>query len=121
MSEENVEALRRSNRAFNDGELDRALEVWDPEAVYREQPGPVPQVLTITPFGCRKLETSCCSASAARGATCGSWPERLGVFVSGGGVVADDVQRIVRIRADRADVPVEDRRADTTTLRGCQP
>jgi ketosteroid isomerase-like protein len=39
MSEENVEALRRSNRAFNDGELDRALEVWDPEAVYREQPG----------------------------------------------------------------------------------
>src|SRR5262245_25556904 len=39
MSQENVDALRRSNRAFNDGELDRALELWDPEAVYREQPG----------------------------------------------------------------------------------
>ena len=47
----------------------------------------MPQVLTITPLGCRKLETSCCSASAARGATCGFWPERLGVLVSGGGSV----------------------------------
>jgi ketosteroid isomerase-like protein len=39
MSEENLDALRRSNQAFNDGELDRALELWDPEAVYHEQPG----------------------------------------------------------------------------------
>jgi ketosteroid isomerase-like protein len=39
MSEENVDALRRSNRAFNDGDLDQALELWDPQAVYYEQPG----------------------------------------------------------------------------------
>ena len=39
MSEENLDALGRSNKAFNDGELDRALELWDPEAVYREPPG----------------------------------------------------------------------------------
>ena len=39
MSQENVDALRRSNRAFNDGDLDQALELWDPQAVYYEQPG----------------------------------------------------------------------------------
>jgi ketosteroid isomerase-like protein len=39
MSQENLDALRRSNNAFNDGELDRALELWDPQAVYYEQPG----------------------------------------------------------------------------------
>jgi ketosteroid isomerase-like protein len=39
MSEENLEAVRRSNQAFNDGDIDAALEVWDREAVYYEQPG----------------------------------------------------------------------------------
>ncbi len=34
-----MDALRRSNQAFNDGDLDRALELWDPQAVYYEQPG----------------------------------------------------------------------------------
>ena len=33
--EENVDALRRSTKAFNDGDLDRALELWDPDAVLR--------------------------------------------------------------------------------------
>ncbi len=39
MSQENVEALRRSNKAFNDGDLDGALEIYDPQVVYHEQPG----------------------------------------------------------------------------------
>jgi ketosteroid isomerase-like protein len=39
MSEENVDALRRSNKAFNDGDLDGALEIYDPQVVYHEQPG----------------------------------------------------------------------------------
>jgi ketosteroid isomerase-like protein len=39
MSQENVEELRRSNKAFNDGDLDRALELWDPQVVYYERPG----------------------------------------------------------------------------------
>jgi ketosteroid isomerase-like protein len=39
MSQENVDALRRSNEAFNDGDLDRALELWDPQVVYYERPG----------------------------------------------------------------------------------
>ena len=39
MSQENVDALRRSNQAFNAGDLDRALELWDPRVVYHEQPG----------------------------------------------------------------------------------
>jgi ketosteroid isomerase-like protein len=39
MSHENLDALRRSNRAFNEGALDRALEIWDPEGVYYELPG----------------------------------------------------------------------------------
>jgi hypothetical protein len=34
MSQENLDALRGSNKAFNDGELDRVLELWDPQAVY---------------------------------------------------------------------------------------
>ena len=39
MSEENVDAVRRSNQAFNDGDLDGALENYDPQVVYHEQPG----------------------------------------------------------------------------------
>ena len=39
MSEENLDAVRRSNRALNDGDLDGALEIWDPHAVYHELPG----------------------------------------------------------------------------------
>ncbi|MFL5907755.1 MAG: nuclear transport factor 2 family protein [Solirubrobacterales bacterium] len=39
MSEENIDAVRRANQAFNDGDIDRGLELWDPEAVYYEQPG----------------------------------------------------------------------------------
>jgi ketosteroid isomerase-like protein len=39
MSEENVDSLRRSSQAFNAGDLDRALELWDPDAVYYERPG----------------------------------------------------------------------------------
>src|SRR3954451_2595331 len=39
MSEENIDAVRRSNQAFNDGDIDRALELWDLQAVYYEQPG----------------------------------------------------------------------------------
>jgi ketosteroid isomerase-like protein len=39
MSQENVDALRRSNKAFNDGDLDGALEIYDPQVVYHEQPG----------------------------------------------------------------------------------
>jgi ketosteroid isomerase-like protein len=39
MSDENVDALRRSNQAFNAGDLDRSLELWDSDAVYYEQPG----------------------------------------------------------------------------------
>jgi ketosteroid isomerase-like protein len=39
MSQENVDALRRSNKAFADGDLDLALELWDSQAVYREHPG----------------------------------------------------------------------------------
>jgi ketosteroid isomerase-like protein len=39
MSQKNVDALRRSNKAFNAGDLDRALELWDSEVVYYEQPG----------------------------------------------------------------------------------
>jgi len=39
MSQENLDALRRSNQAFNAGDLDRALDLWDPQAVYYERPG----------------------------------------------------------------------------------
>jgi ketosteroid isomerase-like protein len=39
MSEENLDAVRRSNKAFNDGDLDGALEIYDPQVVYHEQPG----------------------------------------------------------------------------------
>jgi ketosteroid isomerase-like protein len=39
MSKENLDAIRRSNEAFNDGDLDRALDLWDPQAVYHELPG----------------------------------------------------------------------------------
>jgi ketosteroid isomerase-like protein len=39
MSKENVDALRRSNQAFNNGDLDQAPELWHPEAVYHELPG----------------------------------------------------------------------------------
>ena len=39
MSQENVDAQRRSNKAFNDGDLDGALEIYDPQVVYHEQPG----------------------------------------------------------------------------------
>ena len=39
MSEENLDAVRRSNKALNDGDLDGALEIWDPHAVYYELPG----------------------------------------------------------------------------------
>jgi ketosteroid isomerase-like protein len=39
MSQENIDALQRSNQALNAGDLDRALELWDPQAVYYEQAG----------------------------------------------------------------------------------
>lgn len=39
MSEENLEALLRANRAFNNGDLDRALEPFDPSVSYYEAPG----------------------------------------------------------------------------------
>jgi ketosteroid isomerase-like protein len=39
MSKENMDALRRSNQAFNNGDLDQALELWHPEALYYELPG----------------------------------------------------------------------------------
>jgi ketosteroid isomerase-like protein len=39
MSRENLEAVRRANQAFADGDLDAALELWHPDAVYYEQPG----------------------------------------------------------------------------------
>jgi hypothetical protein len=29
MSQENVDALQRASEAFNEGDLDRALELWD--------------------------------------------------------------------------------------------
>ena len=39
MSEENLDAIRQSSQAFNDGDIERALDLWDPQAVYYEQPG----------------------------------------------------------------------------------
>ncbi len=39
MSEENLDEVRRSNKAFNDGDLDGALEIYDPQVVYHEQLG----------------------------------------------------------------------------------
>jgi ketosteroid isomerase-like protein len=39
MSQENVDAVRRSNQAFNEGDLEKALELFDYDAVYYEQPG----------------------------------------------------------------------------------
>ena len=39
MSEENVNAVRRSNQAFNEGDLEGALKLFDPDAVYYEQSG----------------------------------------------------------------------------------
>src|SRR5437764_3192509 len=39
MSEENLDAIRQSSQAINDGDIERALDLWDPQAVYYEQPG----------------------------------------------------------------------------------
>ena len=39
MSEENLDAVRQSSQAFNRGDIERALDLWDPQAVYYEQPG----------------------------------------------------------------------------------
>jgi ketosteroid isomerase-like protein len=39
MSKENLDALRRSNESLTDGDVDGALELWDPQVVYHEQPG----------------------------------------------------------------------------------
>jgi ketosteroid isomerase-like protein len=39
MSQENVDAIRRSNHAFNEGDLEGALQLFDSDAVYYEQPG----------------------------------------------------------------------------------
>jgi hypothetical protein len=32
MSQENVDAVRLSNQAFNNGDLDGTLEIWHPQA-----------------------------------------------------------------------------------------
>jgi ketosteroid isomerase-like protein len=39
MSEENLESVRRANAAFNRGDLDGFLAMWDPDCVYYELPG----------------------------------------------------------------------------------
>jgi len=39
MTQENVDAIRRSNKAFNEGDLETALELFDTDAVYYEQAG----------------------------------------------------------------------------------
>src|SRR4051794_8808058 len=39
MSQENVDAVRSSSKAFNAGKLDEALELFDSDVVYHEQPG----------------------------------------------------------------------------------
>lgn len=39
MSQANLEAVWRANRALKQGDVDGALELFDPEVVYHEQPG----------------------------------------------------------------------------------
>ncbi len=47
MSREKLDAVRRSNRAFNDGDLDGALEIWDPQAVLQDLQNAPDQPVTV--------------------------------------------------------------------------